>query len=154
MVVRYDLEKARGLIDREEMASRTGGVWRWRELLPLPWDIQPVTLGEMPTPILDCPNLGREMGLDFLQIKDESTLPTGSFKSRGMTVAVSMAKWLGLKRLAAPTAGNAGGALAAYAARAGLEAWVFMPGDTPVVNQRECLLFGAKVFRVNGLIHE
>ncbi|MCE2806375.1 MAG: threonine synthase [Gemmataceae bacterium] len=154
LVVRYDLEKARGLIDREEMASRTGGVWRWRELLPLPWDIQPVTLGEMPTPILDCPNLGREMGLDFLQIKDESTLPTGSFKSRGMTVAVSMAKWLGLKRLAAPTAGNAGGALAAYAARAGLEAWVFMPGDTPVVNQRECLLFGAKVFRVNGLIHE
>jgi len=154
LVVRYDLEKARGLIDREEMASRTGGVWRWRELLPLPWDIQPVTLGEMPTPILDCPNLGREMGLDFLQIKDESTLPTGSFKSRGMTVAVSMAKWLGLKRLAAPTAGNAGGALAAYAARAGLEAWVFMPGDTPVVNQRECLLFGAKVFSVNGLIHE
>ena len=154
LVVRYDLEKARGLIDREEMASRTGGVWRWRELLPLPWDIQPVTLGEMPTPILECPNLGREMGLDFLQIKDESTLPTGSFKSRGMTVAVSMAKWLGLKRLAAPTAGNAGGALAAYAARAGLEAWVFMPGDTPVVNQRECLLFGAKVFRVNGLIHE
>jgi threonine synthase len=94
------------------------------------------------------------MGLDHLQIKDESTLPTGSFKSRGMTVAVSMAKWLGLKRLAAPTAGNAGGALAAYAARGGLEAWVFMPGDTPVVNQRECRLFGAKTFKVNGLIHE
>ncbi len=154
LVVRYDLERARRLLDREEMQSRTEGLWRWRELLPLPWDQQPVSLGEMATPILDCPRLGRAMGLDHLQIKDESTLPTGSFKSRGMTVAVSMAKWLGLKRLAAPTAGNAGGALAAYAARGGLEAWVFMPGDTPVVNQRECRLFGAKAFKVNGLIHE
>ncbi len=154
LVVRYDLKRAKALLDRDEISGRKEGVWRWRELLPLPWDQAPVSLGEMATPILDCPRLGAAMGLDNLQVKDESTLPTGSFKSRGMTVAVSMAKWLGLNRLAAPTAGNAGGALAAYAARGGMEAWVFMPGDTPVVNQRECLLFGAKVFRVNGLIHE
>lgn len=154
LLVRYDLEMARKVLDRDEIANRQTGVWRWRELLPLPWDQEPVSLGEMTTPILRCEKLGKALGLNHVEIKDESTLPTGSFKSRGMTVAVSMAKWLGLKRLAAPTAGNAGGALAAYAARAGLEAWVFMPGDTPVVNQRECKLFGARVFRVNGLIHE
>ena len=87
-------------------------------------------------------------------IKDESLLPTGSFKSRGMSVAVSMALWLGLRRLAAPTAGNAGGALAAYCARAGLEAVVLMPEDTPVVNRLEAILYGARVYLVNGLIHE
>ena len=87
-------------------------------------------------------------------IKDESRLPTGSFKARGMAMAVTMANELGLKRLAAPTAGNAGGALAAYAARAGMESWVFMPEDTPVINQKECLLHGANVFAVNGLIDD
>src|SRR6266705_1374620 len=97
------------------------------------------------TPLLPCPRLGKELGLSRLFIKDESQLPTGSFKSRGMATAVSMAKHLGVKRLALPTAGNAGGAAAAYGARAGLDVFVFMPDDTPAVNQMECYLFGAKV---------
>jgi threonine synthase len=106
------------------------------------------------TPILPCPRLGRVFGLNRLYIKDESQLPTGSFKSRGMTTAVSMARHLGLKRLAIPTAGNAGGALAAYGARAGMEVYVFMPEDTPVINQMESHLAGARVFLVNGLISD
>src|SRR5205807_6109310 len=104
------------------------------------------------TPRLPCPRLGRELGLSCLAVKDESQLPTGSFKSRGMTAAVSMAKHFGLARLAIPTAGNAGGALAAYGARAGMEVYVFMPEDTPAINQMEAHLAGAKVFLVNGLI--
>src|SRR5205807_8227534 len=104
------------------------------------------------TPRLPCPRLGRELGLSRLFVKDESQLPTGSFKSRGMTAAVSMAKHFGLTRLAIPTAGNAGGALAAYGARAGMEVYVFMPEDTPAINQMEAHLAGAKVFLVNGLI--
>src|SRR5438552_4092340 len=104
------------------------------------------------TPLLPCTKLGAELGLPDLHVKDESQLPTGSFKSRGMTVAVSMARHLGIKRLAIPTAGNAGGALAAYAARAGMEAFVFMPEDTPIINQMEAHLTGARVFLVNGLI--
>ena len=122
------------------------------ELLPLPFDAEPVTLGEGMTPLLPCPRLGQALGLSRLTIKDESQLPTGSFKSRGMTTAVSLAQQLGLNRLAIPTAGNAGGALAAYAARAGMEVFVFMPDDTPVINQMEAYLAGAHVFLVNGLI--
>jgi threonine synthase len=106
------------------------------------------------TPLLPCPRLGKQLGLSRLWVKDESQLPTGSFKSRGMTAAVSLAKWLGVKRVAPPTAGNAGGAAAAYAARAGIECFVFMPADTPAVNQFEPYLYGAKAFRVNGLIHD
>src|SRR5437764_15319709 len=104
------------------------------------------------TPLLPCPRLGRDLGLSRLFVKDESQLPTGSFKSRGMAAAVSMARHFGLKRLAIPTAGNAGGALAAYGARAGMEVYVFMPEDTPRINQVEAYLCGAKVFLVNGLI--
>jgi threonine synthase len=113
---------------------------------------EPVTLGEGLTPVLPCERLGRELGLKRLFVKDESQLPTGSFKSRGMTMAVSLAQQLGLKRLAIPTAGNAGGALAAYGARAGMEVYIFMPEDTPIINQVEAYLAGAKVFLVNGLI--
>src|SRR6185312_11028545 len=127
-------------------------LWRYRELLPLPKGAEPVTLGEGMTPLLPCPRLGKELGLRHLTIKDESQLPTGSFKSRGMTAAVSLANHFGLKRLAIPTAGNAGGALAAYGARAGMEVFVFMPEDTPAINQIEADLCGAKVFLVNGLI--
>jgi threonine synthase len=134
------------------VAGRLPSLWRYRELLPLPFAVEPVTLGEGMTPLLLCPRLGREMGLKRLWIKDESQLPTGSFKSRGMAVAVSMARHFGLRRLAIPTAGNAGGALAAYGARAGLEIYVFMPEDTPLINQLEADLAGAKVFLVNGLI--
>jgi threonine synthase len=105
------------------------------------------------TPLLPCPRLGRRLGVDRLWIKDESRLPTGSFKSRGMAMAVTMARALGVQRVAIPTAGNAGGALAAYAARAGMECWVFMPEDTPAVNRAEAALHGARAFLVNGLIN-
>jgi len=150
--VRYDLERIRAAVTPEIIAERPSSLWRYREFLPLPLDTEPVTLGEGMTPLLRCPRLGESLGLKRLFIKDESQLPTGSFKSRGMTVAVSMARHLGLRRLAIPTAGNAGGALAAYGARAGMEVFVFMPEDTPVINQFEAHLAGAKVFLVNGLI--
>ncbi len=150
--VRYDLDAVRTAVTPAALAARPPSLWRYRELLPLPFDEEPVTLGEGMTPLLSCPRLGREMGLSRLLVKDESQLPTGSFKSRGMTTAVSMAKHFGLKRLAIPTAGNAGGALAAYAARAGMEVFVFMPDDTPLINRIEAHLAGARVFLVNGLI--
>ncbi len=150
--VRYDLDAVRQAVPRETIAERPPSLWRYRELLPLPEGASPITLGEGLSPLLPAPRLGGLLGLRNLWIKDESQLPTGSFKSRGLTMAVSMAHHFGLRRLAIPSAGNAGGALAAYAARAGIEAFVFMPRDTPVVNQIECVLSGAKVYLVNGLI--
>lgn len=152
--VRYHLDKIRAAITPEIIAKRPPTLWRYRELLPLPLDAEPVTLGEGMTPLLPCPRLGEQLGLKHLWVKDESQLPTGSFKSRGQTTCVSLAKWLGVKRVALPTAGNAGGAAAAYAARAGMECFVFMPADTPVANQFEPYLYGAKAFRVNGLIND
>jgi threonine synthase len=152
--VRYDLAAIRHAVSRADLAARPPTLWRYRELLPLPADVEPVTLGEGMSPLLPCPRLGAQLGLPKLYVKDESQLPTGSFKSRGMTAAVSLAKWLGVKRLALPTAGNAGGAAAAYAARAGMECYVFMPADTPTVNQFEPVLYGAKAFRINGLIND
>ena len=152
--VRYDLAKVRAAVTPAIIASREPSLWRYRELLPLPFGEEPVSFGEGMSPLLKCPRLGKAMGLPNLWVKDESQLPTGSFKSRGMTMAVSMAKWLGVKRLALPTAGNAGGAAAAYGARAGLEVYVFMPADTPGVNQMEVMQFGARAFRVNGLIND
>jgi threonine synthase len=150
--VRYDLGRVRAAVTPDAIAGRPPSLWRYRELLPLPSEAEPVTLGEGMSPLLPCPRLGEAIGLKRLFIKDESQLPTGSFKSRGMTVAVSLAHHLGLRRLAIPTAGNAGGALAAYGARAGMEVYVFMPQDTPIINQMEAHLAGAKVFLVNGLI--
>lgn len=150
--VRYDLEAVRAAVSAKDLLGRAPTLWRYRELLPLPAGAAPVTLGEGMSPLLACERLGRELGLDQLLIKDEAQLPTGSFKSRGMTMAVSMAAHFGLKRLAIPTAGNAGGALAAYGARAGMEVYVLMPEDTPHINQMEASLFGARVFLVNGLI--
>src|SRR5215213_1453152 len=154
VVVRYDLARVRAAVSPADIAARPPSLWRYRELLPLPLEVEPVTLGEGMTPLLPCPRLGGRLGLSRLWVKDESQLPTGAFKSRGMTAAVSLAKWLGVKRVALPTAGNAGGAAAAYAARAGIECFVFMPADTPVVNQFEVALYGAKAFRVNGLIND
>ncbi len=153
IVVRYDLEKIKRAIDRDALAARASGMWRYRELLPLAETDERVSLGEAETPLLDCPRLAAAMGVERLLVKDESHLPTGSFKSRGMAVAISMAKALGVKAVAAPTAGNAGGAMAAYAARAGLRSYVFMPEDTPIVNRYEASLYGAKAFLVDGLIH-
>jgi threonine synthase len=154
LVVRYDLPAIARSVTPPLFRDRPPSLWRYRELLPLPLDVEPVTLGEGMTPLLRCERLGKELGLSRLWIKDESQLPTGSFKCRGMTVAVSMARHLGAKSLALPTAGNAGGAAAAYAARAGLPCYVFMPADTPVVNQMEAVLYGAQAFRVNGLIDD
>jgi threonine synthase len=150
--VRYDLAAVRAAVRPDDLLRRGPSLWRYQELLPVPVDREPVTLGEGMTPLLPCLRLGRQLGLRRLFIKDESQLPTGSFKSRGMAMAVSMASVFGLRCLAIPTAGNAGGALAAYGARAGLEVFVFMPQDTPLINQMEAHLAGAKVFLVNGLI--
>jgi len=150
--VRYDLDAVKKAVQWADMISRPPTMWRYRELLPQPQSVEPVSLGETITPLLPAPRLGESLGLPQFWIKDESRLPTGSFKSRGLAMAVTMARHFGVKRLAIPTAGNAGGAMAAYAARAGMDAYVFMPRDTPIVNQIECVLAGAKTFLVNGLI--
>jgi threonine synthase len=131
------------------LPARTKSLWRYREVLPLPGDVEPVSLGEGGTPLLRARKFDGDIEL---WIKDESLNPTQSFKARGMTVAVSMAKHLGATKLAAPSAGNAGGALAAYAARAGLEAHIFMPRDTPRANIVECHELGAHVTLIDGLI--
>ncbi len=151
--VRYDLEAIGAAVEREQLRQRAPSLWRYRELLPA-GDAEIVSLGEGATPLLPCPRLGAALGLQNVLIKDESQLPTGSFKSRGQAVAITMARHFGVRRVAIPSAGNAGGAAAAYAARAGLEAYIFMPQDTPVINQYECRLAGAKAFLVDGLIND
>jgi threonine synthase len=152
--VRYDLAAVRAVLSKETLRTRPETMWRYRELLPYFDDGDVVSLGERMSPLLDCPRLAQRFGLSQLWIKDESQLPTGSFKSRGIAMAITMARRLGVTRVALPTAGNAGGAAAAYAARAGLECFVFMPDDTPLVNQYECGLAGARTFLVNGLIND
>ena len=150
--VRYDLEAVGRSLSKAMLADREPDMWRYRELLPVGTGIDPVSLGEGMTPLLHCPRLGAWLGLDDVWIKDESQLPTGSFKSRGQALAITMARHFDVQRVALPSAGNAGGAAAAYAARAGMQAYVFMPADTPVVNQYECLVAGAKTFVLDGLI--
>jgi len=152
--VRYDLDAVRRAVTPADLRDRPATMWRLRELLPVPFDVPLVTLGEGRTPLLPCPRLAKACGVRQLWIKDESQLPTGSFKSRGMAMAITMARHLGVKNVALPTAGNAGGAAAAYAARAGLECDVFMPEDTPIVNQYECHLAGARTTLVDGLIND
>jgi threonine synthase len=144
-----DLAAASRTLTRETLATREKSLWRYREVLPLPEGVEPVSLGEGGTPLLRTSRFGGDVDL---WIKDESQNPTQSFKARGMSVAVSMAKYLGATKLAVPSAGNAGGALAAYAARAGLEANIFMPCDTPRANIIECRELGAHVTLVDGLI--
>ena len=148
----YDLAAVAKVFSREKLATREKSLWRYREVLPLPDGGEMVSLGEGGTPLLRAKNFGDAIGLTSLWIKDESQNPTQSFKARGMAVAVSMAKFLGAKKLAVPSAGNAGGAMAAYAARAGLEAHVFMPRDTPRANIIECREVGAHVTLIDGLI--
>ena len=146
-----DLAAASRTLTRESLATREKSLWRYREVLPLPGELEPVSLGEGGTPLLRASGSCRTGDID-LWIKEESLNPTQSFKARGMTVAVSMAKYLGAEKLAVPSAGNAGGALAAYAARAGLEAHIFMPRDTPRANIIECRELGAHVTLIDGLI--
>lgn len=152
LLVRYDLDAAARTLTRDSLGGRRSDMWRYREVLPVENDDNVVSLGEGLTPLLRSKNLGRKLGIDELYIKDESQNPTQSFKARGMSAAVSMAKELGAKKLAAPSAGNAAGALAAYAARAGLECFIFMPRDTPRANVVECEQTGAHVTLMDGLI--
>ena len=154
LLVRYDLDAVRRAIGRDELARRAPTMWKWRELLPVRRTENVVTLGEAATPVVGCPRLEKRLGGGALLVKDEGRLPTGSFKARGLVMAVSMAKELGVARMAMPTNGNAGAALAAYCSRAGIEAYVFAPEDTPEVNLREIALQGAKVWRVNGYIDD
>jgi threonine synthase len=148
----YDLAAVGRALTRDSLATREKSLWRYRELLPLPANVEPISLGEGGTPLLRAGRFGGELELSNLWVKDEAQNPTQSFKARGMAVAVSMAKHLGATKLAVPTAGNAGGALAAYAARAGLEAHIFMPRDTPRANIIECRELGANVVLIDGLI--
>ena len=150
--VRYDLQAIGKVLTKKKLKDREPTIWRYRELLPSGIDDEIISLGETMTPLLRCPNLGARLGSNDLWIKDESQLPTGSFKSRGLVMAINMAHRFGIKRIAIPTAGNAGAATAAYAARAGMEAYVFMPEDTPSINRYETRLYGARTFLVNGLI--
>lgn len=145
LYARYNLQKLKGYFKPESLRERDASLWRYREVLP---QVEPITLGEGFTPLLpsrEFPNVW---------IKDEGLNPTGSFKARGITVAISVAKSLGLKKLAMPSAGNAGSALAAYAAASGLEAHIFMPQDVPLANRIECEMYGAKITLVNGLISD
>ncbi len=151
LLVRYDLRRAAATLTLESLKTRPRTLWRYAEVLP---NDPPVSLGEGMTALVHTERLGASMGLKRLYVKDEGLNPTGSFKARGMTAAVTRAKQLGAKALAAPTAGNAGGALAAYAAAAGLPAVIVMPADTPSANVMECQAFGAKVVKLNGLISD
>ena len=150
----YDLEAVRSNTNRDEFHRRPRGMWRWHEILPVLEPQNVVSLGEGDTALLHLPNLGKDLGLSNLFIKEESSNPTGTFKARGLSSAVSKAKELGIQKVIIPTAGNAGGAMAAYAARAGLKAHIFMPKDTPYANIEESIMAGAEVVLVDGLISE
>jgi threonine synthase len=154
LLVRYDLKTASTALTKSSLQGRVSTLWRYRELLPLEDDTNLVSLGEGFTPLLEAKNLVREFGMQRLWIKDEAQNPTGSFKDRGLSLAVSRAKELGVKKVAIPSAGNAGGSLSAYAARAGIEAYVFMPKDTPAANQIEARQYGARLTLVDGLIND
>ena len=150
VIVRYDLAALKASLPRALLEARPTDLWRWRELLPVRDAANIVSLGEVETPLIPVP---KSAGAKVL-VKDEGRLPTGSFKARGLVMAVSMAKALGVTRIAIPTNGNAGAALAAYASRAGIETIVLCPDDTPEINVREIALQGARVYRVNGLIDD
>jgi threonine synthase len=154
ILVKYDLDATRQHVDREEIHRRPKGLWRWHELLPVRQPQNMVSLGEGDAALLHMPRLGRTLGLSQLYVKDESSNPTGSFKARGLSAAISMAKELGIKKVIIPTAGNAGGAMAAYAARADIQALIYMPKDTPMANIEESRIAGAEVILVEGLISD
>lgn len=152
LMVAYDLDRAQETFTRESLAGREANLWRYKEVLPVENETNCLSLGEGMTPLIKAERLGHQIGMRALYIKDESLNPTASFKARGMAVAISMAKELGVQKLAVPSAGNAAGALAAYARKAGLEAFIFMPKDTPKANIIECQQMGAEVTLIDGLI--
>jgi threonine synthase len=154
LLVNYDLKSARQHLDRDEIARRLKGMWRWHEVLPVIDPANQVTLGEGDTALLPIKSLGETLGLTQLYVKEESSNPTGSFKARGLSAAVSRAKELGIKKVIIPTAGNAGGAMAAYAARAGMQSMIYMPNDTPHANIVESRIVGAEVILIDGLISD
>jgi len=154
LLAQYDLDRARDQLNRDEVRFRKKGMWRWFELLPVKDKKNIVSLGEGDTPLIRANKLGEELGLLNLYIKEEGANPTGTFKARGLTAAISKAKELGVKKVIIPTAGNAGGAMAAYAARGGLDAYIIMPNDTPKANIQESLIAGAKVELIDGLISD
>ena len=155
LLVRYDLDALSAVVAKHDLAARPPDIWRYREFLPVRKTENIVSLGEAMTPLVPMERIASDLGVSGqILVKDEGRLPTGSFKARGLALAVSMAKELGVRRVAMPTNGNAGAALAAYGSRAGLESYVFCPQDTPEVNVREIALQGAKVWRVNGLIND
>lgn len=151
--VRYDLPRIAASVSREALRARPEDLWRYRELLPLALDVKPISLGETQTPLIDMPRLSASLDVR-IEVKDEGRLPTGSFKARGLVMAVNMAKALGITRMAIPTNGNAGAALAAYGVRAGIEVHCFCPADTPEANLREIVLQGAQLTRVDGMIDD
>jgi len=154
LLAQYDLETARYRLDRDEFRYRPLGMWRWQEILPVKDPKNMLYLGEGDAPLLRTPQLGAHLGLTNLYVKEEGRNPTGSFKARGLAAAISKAKELGIKKVIIPTAGNAGGAMAAYAARGGMEAYIFMPKDTPTANVEESRIAGATVKLIDGLISE
>ncbi len=152
LLVRYDLQRAGKTLTKKSLKTRLASLWRYREVLPVVNDVNIVTLGEGWTPLVHAMRLGEKLGMRELYIKDESLNPTGAFKARGLCLAISMAKELGVKKVAIPSAGNAAGSMAAYAARAGMEAYIFMPSDTPAANRIECIEMGSRVTLLDGLI--
>jgi threonine synthase len=154
LLVRYDVESVRKNLSPECLAKRPRTMWKWRELLPLPQGAEPVSLGEPETPIISLPSIASAAGAARLMVKDEGRLPTGSFKARGLAMAISMAKHFGIRGVALPTNGNAGAALAAYAARAGMQAVAICPAETPEINVRETAAYGARVWVADGQIDE
>src|SRR6266446_1302828 len=155
LLVRYDLDRVRRALPRDALAARPQILWRYRELLPVRRPENVVSLGEVMTPLIPLPRIAARLaGSGEILVKDEGRLPTGSFKARGLALAVSMAKELGVGTMAMPTNGNAGAAMAAYCSRVGIKAYVFCPDDTPAVNVREIAMQGAEVFLVNGLIDD
>jgi threonine synthase len=154
LLARYDLDAVAARLTKSELASRPAGMCKWRELLPLPEGAAPISLGEPETPLIPLDHVGRRQGTRAPIVKDEGRLPTGSFKARGMAVAISMAKHFGVERIALPTNGNAGAALAAYAARAGMASLVICPAETPEINIRETAAYGAEVIVADGQIDE
>ncbi len=154
LLVRYDLDGVRKALSKDTLAQRPSDLWRYRELLPVRRTQDIVSLGEVVTPLVPMPKLAAKLGAGEILVKDEGRLPTGSFKARGLVMAVSMGKALGIKHMAMPTNGNAGAALAAYASHCGIKTTIFCPEDTPEVNVSEIALQGASVYRVNGLIDD